>query len=381
LVNLPEVKRVLHIVSTMDRGGAETLIMNVYRNLDKKKLQFDFITHSPKKGEFDDEIQGLGGIVYKIPSLGQLGPLEYVKRLIEIMKSKPYIGVHAHTDYQSGFPALAAKIAGIQNRICHSHSNNWLKGTKMKEKIILKILQTVIKFTATSYCSCSKEAAGFLFGKRVLENGKTNILKNFIDIRTFTNTDRNCRKSVVQELSLQDDAKIIGHVGTFSESKNQIYILNILKKLLEEDKCYVALLVGDGPLREKIEYEAQRLGIDNHIKFLGVREDIPRLMKAFNVFLFPSIFEGFGIVTLEAQGAGTPCIVSDSIPSSVDMDLGLVSFVNLNHRIEVWCQEIKKGLLIERPNNATIINKFSNKGFDIQNNVNDWLSLYGLNGS
>ena len=127
----------------------------------------------------------------------------------------------------------------------------------------------------------------------------------------ISDIDANSRKSVLKELHLPEDAKIIGHVGRFSESKNHMFILNVLKKLVEEDPSFVALLVGDGPLKKMIEKEAEKLGLLDHIRFLGVRTDIPRLMNAFDVFLFPSLFEGFGIVMLEAQSSGTPCIASD----------------------------------------------------------------------
>ena len=167
----------------MGRGGAETLIMNIYRNIDRTKIQFDFITHSQETGDYDDEIKSMGGKIYSIPSLGTIGPINYIKRLVNMMSTNNYIAIHAHTDYQSGFPALAAKICGIKNRICHSHSNNWLKNKGLKEIVILKTLQVMIKFSATKFCSCSEEAAEFLFGKQIIN--KVQILKNGIDINEY----------------------------------------------------------------------------------------------------------------------------------------------------------------------------------------------------
>jgi glycosyltransferase EpsF len=212
-----------------------------------------------------------------------------------------------------------------------------------------------------------------------LKKGKVKILKNGIDLRSFTNLDRNCKKKLLQELNLPEDTITIGHVGTFSKSKNQMYILKVLKKLLAKDPRFVVLMVGDGPLKHQVEIESKKLGIHKNIRFLGVRTDIPSIMKTFDIFLFPSIFEGFGIVALEAQSAGTPCVLSDVIPDSVDMGLGLVTFINLDQGIEVWCEEINKGLLINRPENKIIFNQILSKGYDIQNNIKDWLSLYGLN--
>ncbi|NHC43069.1 glycosyltransferase family 1 protein [Bacillus sp. MM2020_1] len=375
-MNNPE--RVLHIVSTMDRGGAETLLMNVYRNLDRSKCQFDFITHTTTKGDFDDEIISLGGEIIQIPSLGELGPAGYVKELIKIMSKKKYVAVHSHTDYQGGFPALAAKICGIEKRICHSHSNNWPLRKGFKSLLTLKSLQTLIRATATNYCSCSNEAAEFLFGKKLVRRGQVNILKNGIEIQSFFNLG-DCRKSVIEELELPEDVKIIGHVGRFSESKNHLFIITLLHKLMEEDSSFVVLLVGDGPLRNRIKEEAERLGVLQNLRFLGVREDIPRLMKAFDVFLFPSLFEGFGIVMLEAQCAGTPCVVSDTVPKMTDMGLNLVSFINLENDLNVWSQVLIKNSILKLKDSQTIASHIKNYGYSIQENIPNWLSLYGLN--
>jgi glycosyltransferase EpsF len=368
-------KRVLHIVSAMERGGAETLIMNIYRNIDKEKVQFDFLTHSNKKGDFDDEIKSLGGEVFQIPSLGELGPVRYLKELIKVMLTNHYIAIHSHTDYQSGFPTLAAKICGINRRICHSHSNNWPQGKGYKARLTLIVLQALIKMTATNYCSCSTEAAEFLFGKKNVIQGKVDILKNGIDIDQFININ-NSRNSVIQELELPREVKIIGHVGKFSPSKNHRFILKVLAEILKDDPTFVALLVGDGPLKVQIEKEAESLRILKNIRFLDVRADIPRLMKAFDVFLFPSLFEGFGIVTLEAQCAGTPCVVSDAVPKTVDMGLELISFLSFEENLNIWSQEIKKATLLTRPENETIYNKFIKNGYSIHENVPKWLSLY-----
>jgi glycosyltransferase EpsF len=374
-VEVKHIDRVLHIVSAMDRGGAETLLMNVYRNLDRSKLQFEFIVHRDDQGDYDDEIRQLGGKIYNVPSLGNAGPISYVKKLSEIMSSNSYIAVHSHTDYQSGFPALAAKIAGIPHRICHSHSNNWPMNDSFKQKLLLKGLQSIIKFSATQYCSCSQEAGAFLFGQKAVEKNQVTILKNGIDLGQYLD-ETITKTSVIRELDLDQDAKIIGHVGKFSKSKNQSFILKVLKKLVNKDKRFVALLVGDGPLREKIEREAEDMGLSKHVRFLGVRIDIPRLMKAFDVFIFPSIFEGFGIVTVEAQISGTPCIMSDMVPISTDMGLGLVKYLNLEEYPEKWGEEVEKAIHIKKPEKDILVKALSEKGFSIQQNIEEWMKLY-----
>ncbi|MEH7106951.1 glycosyltransferase family 1 protein [Bacillus sp. JJ1764] len=371
-----EPKRILHIVSSMQRGGAETLIMNIYRNINRDKIQFDFITHSLVKGDFDDEIQQLGGHIYHIRSLGQLGPIQYIKELLRVMKMYPFAAVHAHTDYQSGFPALAAKLSGIPKRICHSHSTNWQRGASNKEKITLKLLQSCIRFSATHYCCCSEEAGSFLFGRELINRGKVKILNNGIDPSEFVRSI-NDRQQIIKELNLSKDAKIIGHVGRFSESKNHIFLLQVLKKLTEQDSSYVALLIGDGPLRKEVEEEAGRMGLLKNIRFLGVRADISRFMNAFDLFLFPSKFEGFGIVTIEAQCSGTPCIISDTVPKSTDMGLDLTTYISLEESLDHWCFKIKEALMSTKPDSDLIVQQIDKRGYSIKENVKEWNDLYG----
>lgn len=375
--NVTKPKRVLQVVSAMNRGGAETLLMNVYRNIDKSKLQFDFISHRKEECHYDLEIAELGGNVFRVTSLGQDGPISYVKKLKKIMEQHEYIAVHAHTDYQCGFPVLAAKLSGIEKRIAHSHSNNWGLNNSLKSKITLKALQKLIKSNTNNYCACSEEAGQFLFGRIDKEKRQIKILKNGIDVTLFSN-QLDSYASVRYELNIPSDAKILGHVGTFSESKNQDFILELLMEVHKKRKDIYAVFVGEGPLKKEIELKVNNLQIEDYVKFLGVRTDIPRLMNAFDVFLFPSIFEGFGIVTIEAQSIGTPCIVSDRVTKKTDMGLGLIKYLSLEEDFNKWLNEINKSFTIDRPSQETIRHNISKFGFDIKDNIPEWLALYDI---
>ncbi|MES5927964.1 glycosyltransferase family 1 protein [Bacillus cereus group sp. MG9] len=377
MCKLERPKRVLHIVSAMDRGGAEALLMNVYRNIDRKKVQFDFVSHKSEECDYDKEIIALGGKIYRISSLGQAGPLSYIKELVKVMSSNQYVAAHAHTDYQGGFVAVAAKIAGIKIRVCHSHSNNWPIGSGMKGKVLLFFLRTLIAYAGTNYCACSVEAARFLFNENI-GNTKVKIVKNAIDTNQFVNVDIQDSNKVREEFNIPVGAKVIGHIGRFSESKNHIFMLKVCKEVLKSDSKFMLVLVGDGPLQDSIELEAKSLGIYEKIRFLGVRKDIPRIIRMFDVFLFPSLFEGFGIVALEAQCAGVPCVVANTITKNVDMGLGIISFISLDEKLEIWSAEIHGALLKEKLNTQIVVNKISELGFDIKNNIPDWLALYGV---
>lgn len=370
-------KRVLQVVSAMNRGGAETLLMNVYRNIDKAKVQFDFLSHREEECHYDREIEALGGKVFRVTSLGKDGPLKYMKKLIKIIQEEEYVAVHAHTDYQCGFPVLAAKLSGVDKRIAHSHSNNWAHRKSLKSKIIFIALQTLIKNNANYYCACSKEAGQFLFGRIEKEKRQLKILKNGIDLTLFSN-QFDSYESVRNELNIPSDSKILGHVGTFSKSKNQDFILDLLTEFHKKRRDVYVVFVGEGPFKKEIELRAKKLQVENYVKFLGVRTDISRLMNAFDVFLFPSIFEGFGIVTIEAQSLGTPCIVSDSVSKKTDMGLGLIKYLSLEKDINKWLNEINKSFTLDRPSQETIRQNISKLGFDIKGNIPEWLDLYNI---
>lgn len=369
--------RVLHVVSAMNRGGTETLLMNIYRALDHTKIQFDFVSHRDEICDYDQEIEELGGRVYRIKSLGQTGPLTYVRTLRDLIKTNNYIAVHSHTDYQTGFTALAARLAGIQKRVCHAHTSKWLDHYSIKQKLTFKGLQTLIGVMGTDYCACSVEAGRFLFGQKQLSKGKVNILKNGINLNDYTDISLSTIMELKVKLQLSEQTTVIGHVGNFSEVKNQVFILDLLSRLKKEKLDVSAVFVGDGPLKQSVKEQAEKLGLTEHVKFLGVREDIPILMKLFDVFVFPSLYEGFGMVTLEAQAAGSPCVVSDRVPKTTDMGLGLISYLSLEDPKE-WVNHILTISHMKRPKEEDIRQSFDSLGFNIQQNIREWLTLYGV---
>ncbi|WEG11517.1 glycosyltransferase family 1 protein [Pullulanibacillus sp. KACC 23026] len=371
-------KRILHVVSAMNRGGAETLLMNVYRTINRDKVQFDFVSHRLTTCDYDDEIQEMGGRIYRIPSLGQSGFVSYVKCLRSIIRSEIYEAVHCHTDYQSGIVALAAKLEGVQKRVCHAHSNQWVNSHSFRHYLTFKGLQSLIGFMGTDYCACSEEAGRFLFGSRRLKNGQIRILNNGISLDDFIQISENKVIQLKEELKLHEGTRVIGHVGNFSEVKNQRYVLMILKQFLLEEEKMIAVFVGDGPLKNEIMAESSRLGLTENVRFLGVREDIPLLMKSFDVFVFPSLSEGFGLVVLEAQAAGKPCVVSDTVPRTTDLKLGLISYLSLETDMTQWVQVIRQSFENKRLSINEIQHAFSRLRFTVNDTAKDWLSLYGF---
>ena len=367
------MKRILHVVSALEVGGAEMMIMDIYRRINHDEWQFDFVSHGLKEGEFEPEVRKLGGRVFRITSLGMAGPIVYIKQLVKIMKNGHYEAVHIHTDFQGGIVALAACLAKVKIRICHSHSTNWNRDGRGVQELGLRALKKLIYLFANQYCACSQEAGHFLFGEK---SKKLHILHNAVHVGNYQSLGEVNRQSERKMLGIHPDDLIIGHVGRFSESKNQVFILKLVQHLRHQGVKATAILVGDGPLKRTVEIEAERLGISESVLFPGIRSDIPYWMHLFDVFAFPSLFEGFGIAALEAQCAGTSCVVSDRVPVAVDTGLGLLTYLKLEEPIQKWADAMIKSSAIPRPNLSEIHKHFLQNGFDIENSVKQWEKLY-----
>ncbi len=367
------MKRVLHIVSALERGGAEMMIMNIYRRINHRELQFDFVSHGLQEGEFEAEIRNLGGRIYRINSLGRAGPVAYIKNLISIIRGGRYEAIHVHTDFQGGVVAFAAFLAGVKIRICHSHCTSWNRGKHGIQAVGLQALKGMTQLFANQYCACSQEAGRFLFGSNYQ---KMNILNNTIDVASYQSLKEVDRQLGRAKLGIPEENIVIGHVGRFSESKNQAFILKLLHHLHQNGVKVSAIFIGEGPLKQKTEAEAERLGLAELVHFPGIQEDVPKWMYLFDVFVFPSLFEGFGIAVLEAQCAGTPCIVSDGVPAAVDVGLGLVTNLSLDGPIHKWTEAISGAAAQQRLSLPVIHEYYLQNSFDIEHSVRQWEELY-----
>jgi glycosyltransferase involved in cell wall biosynthesis len=360
--------RVLHVVVNMNRGGAETLLMNLYRNIDRSKVQFDFLTC--KEGVFDDEIKELGGIIYRIPYITDVGHFGYVKALNQFFSTNnDYKIVHAHMDKMSGLVLRAAKYNNIPVRIAHSH-NTSSEGS-LPAKIYKWYAGQSLKRSTTHQFACSEAAAQWLF------DGKSNnveILKNGIELEQFIYSPI-IRDEVRAELQLAKDRFVVGHVGRFNQQKNHLYLVELFAQLSVELPESILVLIGDGPLRPQIEQKVKELDLVDKVKLLGIRSDINRLLQGVDVFVFPSFHEGLPVTLIEAQGAGLPCVISDVITREVDMDLGLIKYLPLNEQ-SMWIKTIRDFANEHVPRNTTS-QALSNKGYDIKITA-DWSRSFYL---
>ncbi|EKY29023.1 glycosyltransferase family 1 protein [Clostridium celatum] len=338
-------EKVLHVVGGMDIGGTETMLMNLYRQI-HKDIRFDFISYYDRDGYYDKEIIELGGKIISTKSPAEIGQLKAIKNLYKIIKEGRYDIVHAHTLFNCGIAMIAAKLAGTKIRISHSHTNLDM-GNSIIKKIYFTIMRILIILFSTNYIACSNSAGEYLFGKNIIKNNKYKVLPNYVDYTKFLNFNNNI--NLIKKLKLNDDDIITGHIGRFVDAKNHNFLIEVANKMINKDNRIKLILVGDGPLKEEIEKKVIKLGISDNVFFLGLRKDVDLILNSCDIFLFPSIYEGLGLVMLEAQASGLPCLVSEAIQPEADLGIGLVKQIKLDDGIDKWADEALK--LIGKKNN------------------------------
>jgi len=324
--------RVLHVLGRLDLGGAESRIMDIYRKIDKSKVQFDFVIHTQDKCYFTDEVKSLGGKIYALPRFKGANYFKYKQSWRRFFKNHrdEYRIVHGHQT-STGFVYLKeAKNNCVPVRIAHSRNSN-------KENLIKKHVCKLSKLYATHLFAVSKLAAISEFGLKTVEGGQAKILPNAIDAKKYSFNEET-RKEKREELGLKEEPLVI-HIGRFHPQKNHEFLLDVFYEVLKFEPAAKLLLVGEGPLMDKVKQKISKLKIGGSVIVAGVRSDVPDLLQAADILLFPSLFEGLPGVVLEAQAAGLPCIVSDSVTEEVGVT-DLVQYVSLTKSTAFWADEI-----------------------------------------
>lgn len=335
------MKRVLNIIRTMDMGGAQVMIMNIYRNIDRTKIQFDFLVN--EKGFFDEEILKMGGKIFYMPYITNIGQFSYSRQLQKFFREHPeYKIVHSHINQVSGIILESANKANVPVRIAHAHSSN--NKNHMIAKIYKKYLQNKINVNATHLFACSKDAANWLFTNRANE---AIILKNGIHIKEFQFSEEK-RKEIRDKYHIEKDTTIIGNVARFEEVKNHTFLLEIFKKYQIKNNNSILMLVGEGKAKEKIQKKAKELNIENKVYFISNQKEISKYYCAFDYFVFPSLFEGLGIVLIEAQISGLKCFASDKVIPKETQITELIKYIDLENSAKIWADQIPENNHYER---------------------------------
>lgn len=353
-------KRILHIVPNMNMGGLETFIMNVYRNIDRNKIQFDFLEHYKEESFYDKEITNLGGKIYHFTFRNDNNIFKYIYNLNNFFKEhKEYEVIHCHMESIGALIFVIAKIHGINIRIGHAHTNstsNNLKG------IIKRITSSFFKYTTTVNLACSKEA-----GKYLYFNKKFTVIPNGINFDKFK-FNKEKRTQLRNKYNLNNKF-VIGHVGRMDKAKNQLFLIDVFYEYQKSNSKSILVLIGDGELKNEIVLKVKDLNIEDKVLMLGVRSDINDIYSMFDLFLFPSLYEGLGIVLIEAQINGLTSLVSKNIPRSTKIS-DSIKYLPLDK--DKWVNEIKK--IVKRRNK--IVYNTKKDDYDIKNVVKTLTKIY-----
>ncbi len=355
MIVVSEPIRVLMVNYKMHCAGIESFIMNMYRNIDRSKVQFDFLVHYTERQIYDDEIESLGGRIYRLSIREDNNFIKYFKDLKKFFKEHPeYKIVHGHMESFGLFYLRAAKKAGVPVRIAHSHNDKVdpsLKGA------VKNILNKPFKYYATDYMACSKESAEYLFGDRDCW-----VIPNAIDVQKFLYNEK-IREEVRKDLNIENNF-VVGHIGRFNIQKNHNFLIDVFRKVADKNPRAILLCVGEGPLQEEIKKKVKELSLEDKVLFLGVRKDAERLYQAMDVFVFPSLYEGLGIVGIEAQASGLKMVCSDGIPDLAKVTPNVTSLA-LKDSTDKWAEIIN--FCDNGYARCDMYEHLSRSGFDVKN--------------
>ena len=359
--------RVLQIIGLACGGGVESVVLNYYRNIDKDKVQFDFVVHKHPLKSFVDEAEKYGGRIYEVTAYTK-NIFAFTYEIYKIIKKGHYDIVHSNMNSLSVFPLFAAWLAGSRVRILHNHTTD----TKAEgfRTLIKRALRPFAKMFANKYWACSKLAAEWMYGKQAVNSGNVTIINNAIDLDKFAFSQEK-RDALRKELGL-DGKFVVGHVGRFMKQKNHEFLIDIFAEVAKQKENAVLLLIGEGSLMESIRKKVSELHLENKVLFLGVRNDVADLYNVMDVFALPSFYEGLPVVGVEVQANGLPFLCSDQVTREILIS-DSIKLIPLNDGAEKWAEEI---LSVKRGPFAKTLKSMQESGFDIVNEARNLEKMY-----
>lgn len=328
-------RRVLHVVHSLERGGTETWLRNVAHHVDPARVRMDFLVHSDAPGAYDEDVRRAGARI--LVCAGVERPWQYVARLRALLlREGPYDVLHAHVYLFSGFALLAARLAGVPRRLVHAHTAK-VEPPSPARRAYRAAMRRLVGGCATEGYAVSAEAGRSFFGPSFGRDRRWQLMYCGIDLAPFR--ERVDRQAVRAELGVPADARLLAHVGSFSAVKNQRFLLDVLAEARRREPRARLLLVGDGPLRAELERRARALGVREQVVLTGVRADVARLLRAADVFVFPSTYEGLPLAVIEAQASGLRALVSSVVTPEVAVLPEAVTTLSLDAPASRWAEE------------------------------------------
>lgn len=363
--------RVLQVLSSLQTGGGiQVMLKNYYAQLAPLAFQTDFVVCGTERGGLEPWFEALGAGIHHIPPRS-VDPAGNLRALRRILADGHYDVVHCHQDYHGAAAMAMAKRCGVPVRIIHSHQA--YPPESALKRLRRRIESPLVIRDATVLAACGELAGAWLYGQDAVDSGRVVILRNAIDTEAFAFSQED-RLRLRRELSIPQEAAVIGHVGRFTEQKNHRLLLDIFAEFHRHRPVSVLLLAGDGPLRPEIERQADRLGLRDSLRFLGMRTDVPQLLSAMDLFLLPSRWEGLGIVAVEAQASGLPCVCSHKVPREVKLTDQLRFLPEESYTAPAaWCGVMEQALSVGRRDGRDAV---CAGGYDIRRQARRLESLY-----
>lgn len=345
--------KIVHVVGGLNYGGVEAVLLNYFSNINLEDYDLTIISHEKSNKECKEQFEKMGFTIYEVPSKKE-NFKENIKQIYKILKKiKPDI-VHSHLTLSNYAPLCIAWICGIKVRISHSHL------VYESKSAIQKLYAFLSNIFATHYMACGKLAATYLFGKKKVKKEKVYILNNAVDICKFQYSEET-RNRIRKELEIEDKF-VIGHVGRFHEQKNHKFLISTFKEVKKQKNNAILLLIGNGQLKEEIEKQIKEEKLQDNVIILSGRNNIYEYYQAMDLFVLPSLYEGLGMVLIEAQISGLPCLASSTIPEEAKIT-SLVKFLDINS-VDIWKEQILKSKCNDK--RVQYIAEVKKSGYDIK---------------
>lgn len=364
---MKEPIRVLQIIGIVAGGGVEAVIMNYYEHIDRTKVQFDFIVHNDNKIDITQKVEAMGGKVYKVTPYYK-NPIVFMWDIYKVIKRHHYRIVHSNMNTLSAFSLFAAWAAGAPVRILHNHSTS--SPGETKRNIMKFMLRPFARLFANHYLACSRLAGEWMYGRKMMDSGKVTIVNNAIDLKKYAFNPQK-RNLLRKELGLADEF-VIGHVGRFMFQKNHEFLIDVFAEAYKKNPHMALLLVGDGPLRPAMEEKVRKLGLTDHVKFLGLRNNVQDFYHVMDILVLPSHYEGLPVVGVESQANGLPCLFSTKVTKETRLTHS-AQFLDLEAGASMWAEEIIS-IKCERNNKAG--DELRQAGFEIYKEAEKLVKFY-----
>ena len=334
--------RVLHVVSAMNRGGIETWLMQVFRSQDPARVRNELMTFTAQASDYDAELRALGVTVWRCPPPGS--PLAFVRCMFGAMRRGRFDVVHSHPHQFSGVVLLLARLAGIPGRIAHSHIDTRApdRSASLQRRLYLRLMTALLRLCATEGVAVSAPAAEALFGSDWQRQGRSRVLPLGLDLAAYAPpADADARRAATRaSFGFGPDTVLVGHVGWFIPVKNHAFLMRVFAEVSSRHPAARLLLIGVGELAAEVQEQAERLGIRDRVVFAGSRGDVPELLRAMDVFVFPSLAEGLGLALIEAQVSGLPCVLAEQLPAESRLPGAVLFAVPLAAGPEAWADAV-----------------------------------------